>query len=325
MKVSSELGAFVCEQRRRRAGARRDTARASRGRARSPTGCVTTIDGDTGIRSAGESRRRRRAAARRRSGSRDVVRVAMIVPSRSSSAARRRSAHSRAADDARATSSGTSVGRTVRRSRSTSPVVRRARRRADRSGAQRVAHRSASPASATARPRNLRASGTRRRRRCRSVSTTSHATPSATSARRSASARAAQLVSRRAEQGERGNLREGAGGIAIERERRLERGERELVDAIRARERILPHRVDRRRVAEDESRPAVRRAACRRSSSTIDAPASHARRAPSARRSVRSPSSEISRPLPRSCRIGTPCSRGERARARRRSPRRRSP
>ena len=34
-------------------------------------------------------------------------------------------------------------------------------------------------------------------------------------------------------------------GIAIERERRLERGERELVDAQRARQRIPPARVDR--------------------------------------------------------------------------------
>ena len=176
----------------------------------------------------------------------------MIVPSRSSSAARRRRrSFTRVHDGAR------EIGQLVREDGAEveDAVARRARdrRRPGLPARRRLAHRSASPASATAAPGSS-ASGNAPAPTLPIVSTTSHAMPSAISDALQRAGARAQLVGRRAEQGERGDLRERARGLAIERERRLERGERELVHAIRARERIPSHRVDPLRVADDEPR-----------------------------------------------------------------------
>ena len=176
----------------------------------------------------------------------------------------------------------------------------------DRRRAGALAHRSASPASATA-TLGSSASGNAPAPTLPIVSTTSHATPVAVRARAAARrrARAARRPARRAARAS--GSRERARRIAIERERRLERGERELVDAIRARERIPAHRVDAS-VASPRMSPA-----CGPPSSlsplitTIDAPAVErlARRRlagqPDRRRA------DMSSPLPRSCRIGRPC------------------
>ena len=218
----------------------------------------TTIDGMP----AAASRRIASAApgsSSTPSGSRDVVRVVDDRPvaiEQRGATPHARSVTRRAAHGARASSSAARVGSTARRS---SEQSRRRAHAADDApelaGAQRdVAHRSASPASAMRRARKLRASGNAppptlavvvddvardaARRAARDAAASARARSSSAGAPSSASA---------------GISRSARGRLAIERERRLERGERELVDAIRARERILAaSRRCQRRVADDE-------------------------------------------------------------------------
>ena len=67
--------------------------------------------------------------------------------------------------------------------------------------------------------------------------------------------------------------------VAIERERGLERGERDLVDPQRAVQRVAAQPLDEVGAADDDARPAGRRAACRREKQTRSAPAARLSRA----------------------------------------------
>ena len=86
-------------------------------------------------------------------------------------------------------------------------------------------------------------------------------------------------------------------------QRRLERGEGELVDAQRAGQRVAPQPLDDRRRGPAASRPAGRRAACRRCAVTTAAPA---RSAVAASGSSGSSGSGASSPLPMSATTGAP-------------------
>ena len=132
-------------------------------------------------------------------------------------------------------------------------------------------------------------------------------TPAAGSDRRRAS-RAAASPARLggAEHGQHGDLRAGRSRVAIQRQRRLQRGQRELVDAQGAGERMRAGGRDASPVPDQQAGLRVRRAACRPSSTRAPRrpPPSAASRAPRPARD-RAPTST---PEPTSSITGTPSS-----------------
>ena len=110
----------------------------------------------------------------------------------------------------------------------------------------------------------------------------------------------------RREHGQDRDLAAGALGVAVELERGLERGEAQLVEPQRPRERVLARRRRRPRPSRPSAPPAGRRAACRPEKQTSAAPARTERRTAGSSRSVSI--SSASTPEPTSSMTGTPSS-----------------
>ena len=162
-------------------------------------------------------------------------------------------------------------------------AARAARRRARRAG--RAARRPARAARAAAARRRRRGRSPRRPRRPRSA-------PASAARGRERSRGACSIASTGIS----------SGRVAVQPQRRLQRGERELVDPQRARQRMRARRARPRRRGRRAAPPAGRRAACRRRSTRAPRPPRPSG-APAARRTA-SPSA----PEPTSSITGTPSS-----------------